>query len=385
MRLPAVPGRSEVWSDVLAFLSGRTGRIAAQAGVLAAVVGGTVMFTHIDKTVHLTVDGRAHDVRVDAGTVRGLLTAERIALGPHDLVAPKLDTRLHDGSDVVIRYARQLVLTVDGRTKVYWVTDNTVEAALRQLGIRADGARLSASRSEPIGRSGLQLSVSTPKAVTISADGRTANVVSTAPTVADLLAEQGITLGTADRVSVLPATPVTAGLVVAVTRVEHKTITATESVSFGTTEKKSATMYVGQRKVLSSGVKGRRTATYTVVLVNGRQTGRTLISATVLKTPVNQVVAVGTKAKPAVSSSVGGSVDSLNWAALAQCESGGNPRAVNPAGYYGLYQFSLSTWRSVGGTGNPIDASSSEQLLRAKLLYKKAGAGQWGCGAKLFS
>lgn len=370
---------------MLAFLSGRKGRIAAQATVLAAVVGGIVMYTNINKTVHLTVDGRTRDVRVDVGTVRGLLAAERIALSPHDLVAPRPDSKLHDGETVVVRYARQLELTVDGRTKTYWVTDTTVEAALRQLGIRADEARLSASRSEPIGRSGLQLSVSTPKTVTISADGRTLNVVSTAPTIADLLSEQGITLRSADRLSALPAMPVTAGLVVAVTRIDRKTVTAVESIPFGTTQKKSSTMYVGQRKVLSGGVKGRRSATYTLVLVNGKVTGRTLVSATVLKTPVNQVVSVGAKAKPPVSSTVGGSVDSLNWEALAKCESGGNPRAVNPAGYYGLYQFSLSTWRSVGGTGNPIDASPSEQLLRAKILYKKAGAGQWGCGEKLFT
>jgi hypothetical protein len=39
------------------------------------------------------------------------------------------------------------------------------------------------------------------------------------------------------------------------------------------------------------------------------------------------------------------SADGLNWGALAQCESGGNPRAVNPSGrYFGLYQFSLPTW-----------------------------------------
>jgi hypothetical protein len=34
----------------------------------------------------------------------------------------------------------------------------------------------------------------------------------------------------------------------------------------------------------------------------------------------------------------GDRVSRLNWRALARCESGGNPRAVNPAGYYGLYQ-----------------------------------------------
>ena len=91
-------------------------------------------------------------------------------------------------------------------------------------------------------------------------------------------------------------------------------------------------------------------------------------------------VTVGTKPKPTVAPSA----DGLNWTALARCESANNPRAVNPAGYYGLYQFSLSTWRSVGGTGSPTDASPEEQTARAQMLYKKAGAGQWGCGSHLF-
>ena len=45
--------------------------------------------------------------------------------------------------------------------------------------------------------------------------------------------------------------------------------------------------------------------------------------------------------------------DRLNWKALARCEAGGNPRAANPAGYYGLYQFTVATWRGVGGPRLP--------------------------------
>ena len=72
------------------------------------------------------------------------------------------------------------------------------------------------------------------------------------------------------------------------------------------------------------------------------------------------------------------------WAKVAQCESGGNPRAVNPAGYYGLFQFDLQTWRSVGGSGNPVNASAAEQLSRAKRLYAQRGASPWPvCGRYL--
>jgi len=77
---------------------------------------------------------------------------------------------------------------------------------------------------------------------------------------------------------------------------------------------------------------------------------------------------------------------SLNWSALARCESGGNPHAVNPSGYYGLYQFSRGTWRSVGGSGLPSRASSAEQTRRAKTLFLRTGARSWPhCGPRLFS
>jgi soluble lytic murein transglycosylase-like protein len=67
--------------------------------------------------------------------------------------------------------------------------------------------------------------------------------------------------------------------------------------------------------------------------------------------------------------------------AIAACESGGDPTAVNPAGYYGKYQFDEGTWASVGGTGNPAEASEAEQDYRASLLYAQAGSSPWPvCG-----
>jgi LysM repeat protein len=72
------------------------------------------------------------------------------------------------------------------------------------------------------------------------------------------------------------------------------------------------------------------------------------------------------------------------WSKVAACESGGNPRAVSPAGYYGLFQFDKQTWRSVGGSGNPANASAGEQVMRAKRLYAQRGASPWpNCGRHL--
>ncbi len=82
---------------------------------------------------------------------------------------------------------------------------------------------------------------------------------------------------------------------------------------------------------------------------------------------------------------IGSGTGSLNWHALALCESSNDPRAISRTGKYrGLYQFDLATWRSVGGHGDPIDASSVEQTLRAQLLYAARGRQPWPvCGRRL--
>ena len=63
---------------------------------------------------------------------------------------------------------------------------------------------------------------------------------------------------------------------------------------------------------------------------------------------------------------------------IAECESGGNPRAISPDGRYrGKYQFSRATWESVGGTGDPAEAPEAEQDRRAAILYERQGPSAW--------
>jgi hypothetical protein len=73
------------------------------------------------------------------------------------------------------------------------------------------------------------------------------------------------------------------------------------------------------------------------------------------------------------------------WAQLRQCESGGNYQAVSSGGAYrGAYQFDLSTWRSMGGSGDPISASPAEQDHRAQKLWQARGHAPWPvCGRHL--
>jgi hypothetical protein len=63
---------------------------------------------------------------------------------------------------------------------------------------------------------------------------------------------------------------------------------------------------------------------------------------------------------------------------IAQCESGGNPRAVSRDGRYrGKFQFDIDTWRSIGGKGDPAKAAESVQDRLALKLYRQRGTAPW--------
>jgi Transglycosylase-like domain len=89
-----------------------------------------------------------------------------------------------------------------------------------------------------------------------------------------------------------------------------------------------------------------------------------------------------TKAKRTPDFGLAPGVSQSTLEAIAACESGGDPTVVDASGtYYGKYQFDTSTWASVGGSGNPADASEAEQDYRASLLYARAGSSPWPvCG-----
>jgi peptidoglycan hydrolase-like protein with peptidoglycan-binding domain len=67
---------------------------------------------------------------------------------------------------------------------------------------------------------------------------------------------------------------------------------------------------------------------------------------------------------------------------IAQCESGGSPTAVSADGTYrGKYQFDRTTWREMGGSGDPADAPEAEQDRVAAQLLAQRGTAPWPvCG-----
>jgi uncharacterized protein YabE (DUF348 family) len=345
---------------------------------MTALVGGTTGFVSLDKALVLTVDGKEIKVHSFAKTVGDVLEHQGIHVGPHDTVAPSGNAKISDGTRIAVRYGRLITATIDGSQRKAWVTAITVQEALDQLGVRDRDAFVSVSRSTPIGRRGLAFDVRLPHQVTVDVEGKKHKINTTAATVAAALAEARIALSARDLVFPAREAYPENGDVIKVFKITGRVVTKTESIPYRTKHVDDGDVFIGDTQVGQSGKNGSKKVTYELVKRDGEWVPKRTLFSEVVAKPVDRIIEVGVRPWPKTG------VEDLNWAALADCESNGNPRAVNPNGHYGLYQFSLSTWQSVGGSGNPIDASPEEQTYRAQLLYVRAGAGQWSCGSHLF-
>ncbi|MGG5258081.1 transglycosylase family protein [Phycicoccus avicenniae] len=368
----------------------RSIRHAAQGAAALAVAVGSVGVAHFDKAVALTVDGSPQSVHVFGSTVRDALDKQGIRVGEHDVVVPSLDSDIGDGDRISVRYGRKLVVTQDGRTKEYWTTATTVDAALRDLGVRADGAVLSASRSQPLGRGGLALAVTTPKKVTVVVDGKARTVSTSAPKVSGVFGQLGVNRNATDIAAPGLDTPVADGMKIVLKRVVTKTKTSTEAVRYSTTKQSDSSMYEGTSKTVTPGKNGSRKVVRELRYVDGKLTSTTVRSATTVSAPKNAVVKVGTKARPSTPPPSAGNTSGagLNlaneamWDRIAQCESSGNWSINTGNGYYGGLQFATPSWLANGGDDfapRADLASRAEQITVANRYYAKAGLSPWGC------
>ena len=361
--------------------------VALHGALFAVLVVGPLAYVTAGKSVTVRVDGGTRDVRTYASTVGSVLEQQGIAIGAHDTVAPSLSAALSDGMRVAVLRGRPVHLVVDGVVHDIWTTAGSVEQLAASFGDRFASAYLSVSRSARIPLSGLDLDVRTPKSVSVTYGGRSAVIVTTAATWADAMAQAGLRLGSTAQLSVPGTSVPVQGQHVTVVLTGTRMVTRAVPIAFSTVRTTTSSLYVGTSRLLSPGRPGQWTETWRYMLRDGSVVSVRLIARHLVANPLPAVVANGTRPHTAKASTgyPATSVDSLNWAALAHCESGGNPRAVGGGGkYFGLYQFSLGTWHGVGGTGNPIDASPAEQTYRAKLLYlQRGGAGAWPFCGKL--
>ncbi|MDF1488608.1 resuscitation-promoting factor [Tessaracoccus caeni] len=365
------------------------------------VAGGVIAGAVLHNDVQLDIDGEVIAAGGFNATVADVLAAQNVEVSDEDLVLPSLDSAVSDGSMVTVRYARDIVLDIDGEPLTITTTALTLDEALDAAALAdpegMEQAWLSVSRSAAVPRSGLDVDVRMPKTVTLSVGGEKAEeLTSTVATVADLLAEQNLTVGETDKLTPKAGTALVDDLEIVLDRVVVTTETKTEKTAFTTIEKKDSTLLKGTTEVATKGKKGKIKRTYEVTTVNGKETDREVVKEKVLAEPVDKVVKVGTKVEVKTSnsssssgssggSSSGAGINMANegmWDRIAQCESSGDWSINTGNGYYGGLQFSLETWRGVNGQDfaeYPHQATRAEQITVANRLYAQRGTQPWSC------
>ena len=276
--------------SLIAVLAGAT-TLASLAGV-----GVSAAVTH---NVTLIVDGQPSVVRTTAPSVYSLLESRHIAASIDDSVTPPPATPITDGMTVTVDYGRQVDVTIDGAPLSLITTALTVDGTLASLNLTDPTYQVTPDRSTRITDEGLAITVATSKVVSLTVDGATTTFATTAPTVQDALDARGVTLAADDQPNPSPDTAITDGMTVTIQRVTHQQTTVQVDVPYASTQQNSATLAAGKTKIARAGVNGTNQQVWDVTLADGVEVSRTMVSETVVKAPVDEIVLVGTKVAPA--------------------------------------------------------------------------------------
>ncbi len=205
--------------------------------VLAAAVAiGVTGFVWAQKGVTVVVDGESHFVTTQADTVGEFLGQEGIDLDEGDLVTPSCDECLEDASTVIVRHAVPVTVSIGEEPVEVDVIGTTVADALVAAGVDVD--------------SGVQ----------------------SAPSL---------------------DTPIEPGMDITLADVVARVLQEETDVAFETTKTDDPTIPKGTRAVLAEGVPGKLLSVYRVIVVNGVETGKTLVAERVISEPVNEVIGMG--------------------------------------------------------------------------------------------
>lgn len=225
----------------------------------------------------------------------------------------------------------------------------------------------------------------------VDAQGITPLRAPRAATVAEALAVNGIELGPQDRVDSAREAVVAAGDVIHLVRIADYDTVVREPLAFPVQVIHDAELQAGRIVVVTAGIPGLADNTYSVHVVDGVETERTLVSTFEVVTPVAEVRRVGTKPAPAPAdiesviraAAAAWGADPSQLLRVAWCESRYNPYAVNArSGAAGLFQFMPATWaansvRAGFGGASVFDPVASANV--AAFMFSRGQAAQWTC------
>jgi uncharacterized protein YabE (DUF348 family) len=269
--------------------------IAICGAALTAAAVGLLFYEGTKHTVALELDGEKKVVRTHAAIINDIFKELEIPVKSEDYLYPSGNSKVKNNLKIVWEPSREMQILQNGEVKKVFTTANTVGKLLKQQKLEvADQDKVIPSLDTKL-QSRMKIVIEKAFPLTLVVGGSEKQVWSTSTTVADFLRQQGVTLGTLDRVEPRLDEKVQAKNVINVIRVEKVTDVVEEPVDFAVITKKDESLIQGKEKVINEGRYGLISRQYEVLKENGKEVNRNLLSEKLVKNKSDKVMAVGTK------------------------------------------------------------------------------------------
>ncbi|MEL4028144.1 ubiquitin-like domain-containing protein [Caldifermentibacillus hisashii] len=263
--------------------------------LVIASLTGLFIYQGTKKSVSLMLNDNKKEIKTHAETVHELLGELKINYKKQDYLSPSVNAKVKDNMQIVWKPAYMVILTLNGEEKKVWTTAKTVKEffAKSEIAVKEQD-QLSVPLKTKI-KQGLKINLDTAFQVVVNDGGEERTVWSTSTTVADFLEQQGIKLNELDRVEPGLDQMIGENVPVNIVRVEKVTDVVEEPLEFATVTQKDSNLESGKQQVVQEGKIGKVQKTYEVILENGQEVSKTLISENVMEKATDKIVAVGTK------------------------------------------------------------------------------------------
>lgn len=263
--------------------------------LVIASLTGLFIYQGTKKNVSLTLNGNKKEIKTHAETVHELLGELKINYKKQDYLSPSVNAKVKDNMQIVWKPAYMVILKLNGEEKKVWTTRKTVKEFLAESEIAIkEQDQLSVPLEAKI-KQGLIINLDTAFQVVVNDGGEERTVWSTSTTVADFLEQQGIKLNELDRVEPGLDQMIGENVPINIVRVEKVTDVVEEPLEFATVTQKDSNLESGKQQVVQEGKTGKVQKTYEVILENGQEVSKTLISENMMENATDKIVAVGTK------------------------------------------------------------------------------------------
>ncbi len=336
--------------------------------------------------VTIYADGQKKTIATSAKTIGGALKQNNITLGQGDIVEPLVDTPIDQPFYNVNVYRAYPAIIIDGDTRTttlsgYRSPRQVVESASIKL-YNEDNVRIERNNDfDEGGVVGQKIIIDRATPVILSIGGRNFEFRTRQSTVGGLLREKKININATDQLSIDLDAKIYKNMKIVLSRVSQDIIQVSEPLDPDVHYKDDPNQPVSYQLVVSPGIPGRKLVSYLVNQKDGVEQSRQELESKVTIASQPKIIVRGTKINP-VADNAG-----LLYK-LRMCEAGGNYQRNSGNGYYGAYQFSISTWNRWNTGYERADlapASVQDEYVLKNALASKGGF--WsqhpGCSTKL--